>query len=165
MSVYNVLIYVYLSIVATVRLSASKYNTSESVGIFPGMKVCADLINATLQSGQNMRIDFKFSNGSALENRKRQTIDLLFIEMVFFVEDYFQSTFDTQFFNFIGPNTQACITIRITDDTIKEPLLEFFNITLLPYDSNTSSTPGYTGLTVDTTPSSICIEDDDRKLI
>ena len=85
--------------------------------------------------------------------------------MVFFVEDYFQSIFDPKFFTFFGPATQACITIRITNDNIREPLLEFFNITLLPYDPVSSPTPGFTGLTVDTTPSSICIEDDDRKLI
>ena len=86
------------------------------------------------------------------------------IEILFFVEDYFLSIFDPLFFTFIAPDTQACITIRITNDNIKEHLLKFFNITLLPYDPITSPTPGYTGLTVDTTPSSICIEDDDGKL-
>ena len=50
------------------------------------------------------------------------------------------------------------------DDNIREHLLEFFNITLLPYDPNTSPTPGYTGLTVDTTPSSIYITNDNDKL-
>ena len=89
---------------------------------------------------------------------------LLFIDMLLFVEDYSRLPF-LFFFNFIGPNTQACITITILNDNIREPLLEFFNITLLPYDPDTSPTPGYAGLTVDTTPSSICIEDDDRKLI
>ena len=84
--------------------------------------------------------------------------------MVIFVEDYFRLPFLRTYFNFIAPNTQACITITIVDDNIREHLLEFFNITLLPYDPNTSPTPGYT-LTVDTTPSSICIEDNDRKLI
>ena len=85
--------------------------------------------------------------------------------MVFLVEDYFLLFFDSNFFTFIGPDTRACTTIRITNDNIREHLLEFFNITLLPYDPNTSPTPGYTGLTVDTTPSTMCIEDDDRKLI
>ena len=89
----------------------------------------------------------------------------MFIEMLYFLEDYFLLLFDPRFFNFIGPNTKSCVTIRIRDDNIREPLLEFFNITLLPYDPNTSPTPGYTGLTVDTTPSSICIEDDDDKSI
>ena len=89
----------------------------------------------------------------------------MFIEILFFIEDYYRLGFLPSYFNFIAPNTQACITIKIVDDNIREHLLEFFNITLLPYDPNTSPTPGYTGLTVDTTPSSICIEDDDRKLI
>ena len=89
----------------------------------------------------------------------------MFIDMLFFVEDYSRLPFEPFFFNFMAPNTQACETIKIEDDNIREPLLEFFNITLLPYDPNTSPTPGYAGLTVDTTPSSICIEDDDRKLI
>ena len=83
----------------------------------------------------------------------------------YFLEDYFQSIFDSKFFTFFGPDTRACTTIRIIDDNIREHLLEFFNITLLPYDPNTSPTPGYTGLTVDTTPSTMCIEDDDGKLI
>ena len=87
----------------------------------------------------------------------------MFIEMLFFLEDYFLLLFDPHFFNFIGPNTQSCVTIRIRNDNIREPLLEFFNITLLPYDPNSSPTPGYTGLTVDTTPSSVCIRDDDDK--
>ena len=85
--------------------------------------------------------------------------------MLFFLEDYFLLLFDPRFFNFFGPNTQACVTIRIRDDNIREHLLEFFNITLLPYDPNTSPTPGYTGLTVDTTPSSVFIRDDDDKSI
>ena len=89
---------------------------------------------------------------------------LIFIETLFSVEDYSRLPFLPTYFNFIAPNTQACITITIVDDNIREPLLEFFNITLLPYDPNTSPTPGYTGLTVDTTPSSIYIEDDDGKL-
>ena len=78
-----------------------------------------------------------------------------------FLEDYSLFPFEPRYFTFIASNAQSCITIRIRDDNIREPLLEFFNITLLPYDPNTSPTPGYTGLTVDTTPSSICIEDDD----
>ena len=91
---------------------------------------------------------------------------LMFIEMLFFVGDYSRLPFLLTYFNFVAPNnTQACITIKIENDNIREPLFEFFNIRLLPYDANTSPTPGYTGLTVDTTPSSICIEDDDRKLI
>ena len=90
---------------------------------------------------------------------------LIFIEILFSVDDYSRLPFLPTYFNFIGPNTQACITITIVNDNITEPLLEFFNITLLSYDPNTSPTPGYTGLTVDTTPSSIYIEDDDRKLI
>ena len=89
----------------------------------------------------------------------------MFIEILFSVEDYSQFLFLPTYFNFIAPNTQACITIKIEDDNIREHLLEFFNITLLPYDPNTSPTPGYTGLTVNTTPSSICIEDDDRKFV
>ena len=88
----------------------------------------------------------------------------MFIEILFFVEDNFRFSFLPTYFNFIAPNTQACITITIMDDNIREHLLEFFNIKLLLYDPNTSPTPGYTGLTVDTTPSSICIEDDDGKL-
>ena len=56
---------------ATVKLSASKYNTSESVG---GVQVCADLINATLESGQSLRVNFAFIDGSALRNRKSWTI-------------------------------------------------------------------------------------------
>ena len=88
----------------------------------------------------------------------------MFIEMLFFIEDYYRFPFLPTYFNFIAPNTQACITISIVNDNIREHLLELFNITLLPYDPNTSPTPGYTGLTVDTTPSSICIEDDDSKL-
>ena len=48
--IYNVLICVYFSIVATVKLSASKYNTSEPAR---GAQVCGDLINATLGSGQS----------------------------------------------------------------------------------------------------------------
>ena len=62
---------------ATVRLSASKYNTSESVGVMPGLQVCADLINATLGSGQTLQVNFNLSDGSALENRKRQTINFI----------------------------------------------------------------------------------------
>ena len=62
---------------ATVRLSASKYNVSESVGIFPGMMVCADLINATLGSGQNLQVNFNLSDGSALKNRKRRTMKFI----------------------------------------------------------------------------------------
>ena len=88
----------------------------------------------------------------------------MFIEILFFVDDYFPLPFLPTYFNFIAPNTQACITIIIVNDNIREHLLEFFNITLLPYDPNTSPTPGYIGLTVDTTPLSICIEDDDSKL-
>ena len=90
---------------------------------------------------------------------------LIFIEILFFVEDYSRLPFLPTYFNFIAPNTQACITISIVNDNITESLLEFFNITLLPYDPNTSPTSGYTGLTIDTIPSSICIEDDDGKLI
>ena len=71
MSVYNILIHVYLSIVATVRLSASKYNTSEPAG---RVEVCADLINATLGSRQRLRVNFAFIDGSALRNRKSWTI-------------------------------------------------------------------------------------------
>ena len=89
----------------------------------------------------------------------------MFIEILFFVEDYSRLSFLPTYFNFIAPNTQACITITIVDDNIREPLLEFFNITLLPYDPNTSPTPGYTRLTVDTTLSIIYIEDDDGKVI
>ena len=88
----------------------------------------------------------------------------MFIEILFSVEDYSRFPFLPTYFNFIAPNTQACITITIVDDNIREHLLEFFNITLLPYDPNTSPTPGYTGVTVDTTPLSIFIEDDDSKL-
>ena len=57
---------------ATVKLSASKYNTSESVG---GVQVCADLINATLGSGQRLQVNFVLNNGSALWNRKSWTIN------------------------------------------------------------------------------------------
>ena len=57
---------------ATVKLSASKYNTSESVG---GVQVCADLINATLECGQRLQVNFVLSNGSALQNRKSWTIN------------------------------------------------------------------------------------------
>ena len=71
MSVYNILIHVYLSIVATVRLNAGKYNTSEPAG---RVEVCADLINATLGSGQSLRINFAFNDGSALRNRKSWSI-------------------------------------------------------------------------------------------
>ena len=53
------------------KLSASKYNTFESVG---GIQVCADLINATLGSGQSLRVNFAFIDGSALRNRKGWTI-------------------------------------------------------------------------------------------
>ena len=89
----------------------------------------------------------------------------MFIEIThIFVEDFLVSL-EPHLFTFHGPNTQPCITITIVNDNIREPLLEFFNITLLPYDPNTSPTPGYTGLTVDTTPSIIYIEDDDGKLI
>ena len=55
---------------ATVKLSASKYNTSELVG---GVQVCADLINATLESGQKLQVNFAFIDGSALRNRKSWT--------------------------------------------------------------------------------------------
>ena len=78
-----------------------------------------------------------------------------------FLEDYSLFPFEPRYFTFIASNTQSCITIRIRDDNIREHLLEFFNITLLPYDPNTSPTPGYTRLIVDTTSSSICIRDDD----
>ena len=71
MSVYKVLIHVYLSIVATVRLNASKYNTSESAR---GVQVCADLINATLGSGQRLEVNFAFIDGSAKRDRKSWTI-------------------------------------------------------------------------------------------
>ena len=81
----------------------------------------------------------------------------------FFVEDYSRLPFLPTYFNFVAPNTQACITITIVNDNVREHLLEFFNITLLSYDPNTSPTPGYT-LTVDTTPSSIYIEDDEGEL-
>ena len=56
---------------ATVKLSASKYNTSESAG---GVQVCADLINATLGSGQRLQVNFTFIDGSALRNRKSWSI-------------------------------------------------------------------------------------------
>ena len=56
---------------ATVKLSASKYNTSESAR---GVQVCADLINATLESGQSLQVNFAFIDGSALRNRKSWTI-------------------------------------------------------------------------------------------
>ena len=82
----------------------------------------------------------------------------------YFLEDYSLFNIDPRYFTFIASSTQVCVTIRIRDDNIREPLLEFFNITLLPYDPITSPTPGYTGLTVDTTPSIIYIEDDDGKL-
>ena len=82
----------------------------------------------------------------------------------YFLEDYSLFPSEPGYFTFIASSTQACITIRIVDDNITEQLLEFFNITLLSYDPNTSPTPGYTGLTVDTTPSIIYIEDDDGKL-
>ena len=62
---------VYLSIVATVKLSASKYNTSESVG---RVQVCADLINAILGSGQSLQVSFAFIDGSALQNCKSWSI-------------------------------------------------------------------------------------------
>ena len=87
-----------------------------------------------------------------------------FIEMLFFIEDYSRLPFLRTYFNFVAPNIKDCINIVIENDNIREHLLEFFNITLLPYDPYTSPTPGYTGLTVDTTPSSICIEDDDGML-
>ena len=56
---------------AIVKLSVSKYNTSESVG---EVQVCADLINVTLGSGQTLRVNFAFINGSALRNGKSWTI-------------------------------------------------------------------------------------------
>ena len=56
---------------ATVKLSASKYNTSE---LARGAQVCADLINATLGSGQRLQVNFAFIDGSALRNRKSWTI-------------------------------------------------------------------------------------------
>ena len=56
---------------ATVKLSASKYNTSESIG---GIQVCADLINAILGSGQSLQVNFAFIDGSALRNRKSWSI-------------------------------------------------------------------------------------------
>ena len=57
---------------ATVKLSASKYNTSESSR---QVQICADLINATLMSGQSLRVNFAFIDGSALRNRKSWTIN------------------------------------------------------------------------------------------
>ena len=60
---------------ATVKLSAGKYNTSESVG-FKGVQVCADLFNGTLQFGESLQVNFVLSNGSALQNRKSWTINL-----------------------------------------------------------------------------------------
>ena len=60
---------------ATVKLSANKYNTSESVGLFPGVQVCADLINATLGSGQTLQVNFVLNDGSALRNRKSWIIN------------------------------------------------------------------------------------------
>ena len=57
---------------ATVKLSASKYNTSEPAR---GAQVCADLINASLGSGQSLRINFAFIDGSAFLNRKSWTIN------------------------------------------------------------------------------------------
>ena len=63
--------YASIYIVATVKLSASKYNTSEPVG---GIKVCADLINATLRSGQSLQVNFAFIDGSALRNRKSWSV-------------------------------------------------------------------------------------------
>ena len=59
---------------ATVKLSARKYNTSESVG-FQGVQVCAYLINGALGSGQSLQVNFVLSNGSALWNRKSWTIN------------------------------------------------------------------------------------------
>ena len=56
---------------ATVKLSASEYNTTESAR---EVQVCADLINATLKSRQSLRINFAFIDGSALRNRKSWTI-------------------------------------------------------------------------------------------
>ena len=55
---------------ATVKLSASKYNTPESAR---GVQVCADLINATLGSGQSLRVNFALIDESALQNRKSWT--------------------------------------------------------------------------------------------
>ena len=57
---------------AIVKLSASKYNTSESAR---GVQVCVDLINATLGSGQRLQVNFVLNNGSALWNRKSWTIN------------------------------------------------------------------------------------------
>ena len=54
----------------TVKLSSSKYNTSEPAG---RVDVCADLINATLRSGQRLQVNFAFIDGSALRNRKSWT--------------------------------------------------------------------------------------------
>ena len=56
---------------ATVKLSASKYNTSEPAG---RLQVCADLISAALGSGQSLRVNFAVIDGSALRNRKSWTI-------------------------------------------------------------------------------------------
>ena len=56
---------------ATVKLSASKYNTSEPAR---GVQVCADLINATLVSGQSLQVNFAFIDGSALRDRKSWSI-------------------------------------------------------------------------------------------
>ena len=56
---------------ATVKLSADKYNTSESAG---RVQVCADLINANLGSGQRLQVNFAFIDGSALRNSKSWTI-------------------------------------------------------------------------------------------
>ena len=88
----------------------------------------------------------------------------MLLKCYYFVEDYSYLPFLPTYFDLNGPNTQVCITITIEDDNIRKHLLEFFNITLLPYDPNTSPTPGYTGLTVDTTPSSIYIQDVHSKL-
>ena len=67
MSVHNISLHVYFSIVGTVRLSANKYRTSEVAG---SVQVCADLINATLDSDQSLHVNFAFIDGSALRNRK-----------------------------------------------------------------------------------------------
>ena len=76
-------------------------------------------------------------------------------------EDY-QPTTNQIKFNHLAASPY-CGTLLITDDKRKETLFENFTVTLQPY---TGTQPLLsTNLVVDDTPSSVVIEDDDRKIL
>lgn len=62
-------------------------------------------------------------------------------------------------FSFTGDGQESCSSILIVPNEIKEDLYESFTINLLNYTGG-----DFTSLEVDSSPSTIYIEDDDRML-